>query len=160
MAGAKLKNCAQCGKIFPSLRGEKICRDCKIKEQELELKIMQYVRDHPGVSMKEVKEALGVSDKLMKRMVNEGMFSNVSISNDFLYPCVSCGRMIHTGTYCSDCLAKLRRETKKVAEALHIRIREDRKMNTIERLNAEAKREFEKENRHLTRVSFAKNGKK
>lgn len=156
----KLKNCIQCGKIFYPTRGEKLCRDCLQKEQDLEIQVMQYIRDNPNISAKEVMEATGASDKLIQKMAREGMFVNTASGNsiDFFYPCVGCGRPIRTGTYCTDCLARLRNETKKVAEAMHIRIREDKKMSTIERLNALAEREFEKENqvvkRHFSRGMY------
>ncbi len=147
----KMRNCSQCGKIFVPVRNEKICRDCTIKEKEKETEIIQYVRDNPGTSMKEVMEATGATDKMMKRMVQEGLFQNLNQAADFFYPCVNCGRPINKGTYCADCLSNLRRETKKVAEAMHIRIKEDAKMSTIDRLNALAEREFEKENKVVKR---------
>lgn len=147
----KLKNCVQCGRIFSPIRGEKICRDCKLKEEEIERVVIAYVRDNPGCSIKDAMEATGVSEKIVKRMVREGMFVNLSNSENFVYPCIGCGKPIRNGTYCADCLNKLRSETKKAAEAMHIRVREEKKMSTIERLNAAAKNEFERENRIVSR---------
>ena len=148
----KLKNCQQCGKIFRPVNREKICRDCMIKNEEKEREVLQYVRDNPGVTMKEAADATGVSDKFVKNMANQGLFANLTMSNDnFFYPCVKCGRPINRGTYCTDCLKDLRQETKKVAEQMHIRIKEDNKMSTIERLDALAEREFERENRVIKR---------
>ena len=95
--------------------------------------------------MREVMEQTGASDKMLKRMLNEGLFANITQSGDFFYPCVNCGRPINKGTYCSDCLANLRRETKKVAEAMNIRIKEKKGMSTIQKLDAEAEREYERE---------------
>ena len=147
----KLKNCQQCGKIFSPIRNEKICRDCMIKQEEQEFKILQYVRDNPGITMKDLAVAMSVPDKFIKRMASEGLFANVKLNESFFYPCVKCGRPINRGTYCTDCLKTLRRETKKVAEQMHIRIKEENNMSTIERLNALAEREFERENRVIKR---------
>ena len=150
-----LKNCSQCGRIFSPMRGETLCRDCRMKEEELERQVMSYVRDNPGVSIKEAVKATGVPEKIVQRMAREGMFVNNGLASNFLYPCTSCGRPISTGTYCTDCLKRLRNETRKAAEAMQIRVREDKKMSTIDRLNADAQREFDRENqvvkRHLSK---------
>ena len=146
----KLKNCAQCGKVFSPIRNEKICRDCTIKQEEKEREVLQYVRDNPGVSMKDAADAVGVSDKFVRQMASQGLFVNLKSAEDFFYPCVRCGRPISRGTYCTDCLKSLRQETKKAAETMHIRLKEE-KIGTIERLNKLAEREFEKENRVIKR---------
>ena len=156
LTGPKLRNCTKCGKVFTSLRGEKLCRECTDEAKEFEQKVVEYIRDNPGTSMKEVMEATGATDKMLKRMMQEGIFSNTGGGEDFMYPCVGCGRPIRTGTYCTDCLGRLRNQTKKAAESMQIRIKEDRKMSTIERLDALAEREFEKENRSANiRRNFA-----
>ena len=147
----KLKNCQICGKIFSPINREKICRDCTIKQEQKEREVLQYVRDNPGITMKEAADATGVSDKFIKQMANQGLFVNLANNENFFYPCVKCGRPINRGTYCTDCLKNLRQETKKVAEQLHIRISESNQMSTIERLDALAEREFERENRVIKR---------
>lgn len=147
----KLKNCSQCGKIFSPIRGEKLCRDCRMKEEEIERQVIHYVRDNPGASIKETMEATGVPEKVIKRMAREGMFVNVATSENFVYPCMGCGKPIRNGTYCADCLKRLRTETRKASEAMHIRVREEKRMSTIERLNASAQNEFERENKIISR---------
>ena len=147
----KLKNCAKCGRIFSPVRNEKLCRDCKIAEEEKEREVLQYVRENPGVSMAKAAEAVGVDEDFIKRMSREGFFVNAGLNENFFYPCVRCGRPIRTGTYCADCLKSLRQETKRAAEAMHIRAKETEKMSTIERLNKLAENEFERENRVIRR---------
>ncbi len=151
LRGQKLKNCAQCGKLFSPMRGERLCRDCLLKEQEFDMQVIQYVRDNPGVSMREVMEETGASDKRIKRMIQEGAFTNLDFGDDFFYPCSGCGRPIRNGAYCSDCLRRLRKETKRASEIMQIRVRENKQMSTIERLDALAEREFERDNRVLKR---------
>lgn len=145
----KLKNCANCGKMFVSSRGEKICRDCSIKEEEKELAVLDYVREHQGCVISEVMEAMGVTDRFIKNMISKGLFANVE-RTDLYYPCQSCGKPIRNGTYCSDCLSKLRNETKKMADQMSIKLGLSDKpisqMSTIERLNMQAEREFAREN--------------
>ena len=158
----KIKNCAQCGRIFAPLRNEVLCRDCRIKEEEKQQEVLEYVRDHQGSTIKEVMEALGVTDKFIKQMIKEGLFVNIE-REDFYYPCKVCGKPIRNGTYCSDCLSKLRNETKKMAEHMALKVTtkdgEKRKpisqMSTIEKLNAQAERELERENRSFSRGMYA-----
>lgn len=145
----KIRNCIKCGKIFAATNNEKICKDCVQKEKDFEESVITYIRENPGQSVKEVIKATGASEKLMKRMIQDGIFSNAAVNHveGATYPCMSCGRPITSGTYCTDCLNRLRSQTKKAAERMQIRIKEDPKMSTIERLNKLAEKEFERENR-------------
>ena len=159
----KLKNCTQCGKIFSSTRGETLCRDCTIKQEEKEREVLDFVREHQGCSIAEVVEAMGVTDKFVKNMINKGMFANVE-RTDFFYPCAACGKPIKNGTYCSDCLSRLRSETKKMADQMAVRMGIQQKpgepkkklseLSTIERLDLQAQRELEIENQKKSRRSM------
>ena len=157
----KLKNCANCGRAFVSTRNERLCRECLIEEREKETQILEYVRDNPGVDIKTVLEATGASEKLLQRMIREGLFVNIE-RGDFYYPCTACGRPIRTGTYCSDCLARLRKETQKAAAQLSVKVKTQKQienMSTIERLNTLAEKELEEEKggnvkRHMSRGMY------
>lgn len=147
-----LKNCVECGRIFSPMRGEKLCRDCRLKEEELERQVMSYVRDNPGVSIQEAARATGISEKIVKRMAREGMFVTQGFATNITYPCTRCGKPISSGTYCTDCLQALRNETKKVAASMQTKVKSDsKKMSTIDRLNAEATREVNRENEVVKR---------
>ena len=126
----KLRNCIQCGRVFLSADREELCGDCKIIYFELEDKVKAYVKDNK---------------KMIQRMAREGVFADMPMGENFTYPCASCGTPIKTGTYCTSCLTRLRQETKKVAERMNIRFRED--MPTVQRLDAMAQREFDQERR-------------
>ena len=145
----KIRNCIKCGKIFAAMNNEKVCKDCVQKEKDFEEHVVSYIRENPGKGVKEVMEATGASEKLMRRMIQDGIFSNAAINRveGATYPCMSCGRPITNGTYCTDCLSRLRNQTKKAAERMQIRIKEDPKMSTIERLDRLAEKEFERETR-------------
>ena len=149
----KMKNCIQCGRVFIAYdRGEDLCADCKILFQELEARVVDYVKENPKTTITEVSEATGVSKKLIQRMAREGIFVDVPMGENFTYPCQSCGKPIKSGTYCTSCLTRLRQETQRVAEAMKIRFRDD--VPTIERLNTKAQLEFEREQRD--RRTFSK----
>ena len=145
----KIRNCTKCGKIFAAMHGEKVCKDCVQKEKDFEESVITYIRENPGSSVKDVMHATGASEKMMRRMMQDGIFSNSSVQTETnpTYPCMSCGRPITSGTYCMDCLSRLRDQTKRAAERMQIRIKEDKSMSTIERLNKLAEKEFERENR-------------
>ena len=153
----KLKNCANCGRMFVATRGENLCRDCMIKEEEKEREVLDYVREHQGCPISDVMEAMGVTDKFIKGMISKGLFANVERS-DLYYPCQSCGKPIRNGTYCSDCLSRLRNETKKMADQMAIKLgisdKPISKMSTIEKLDAQAAREFAIENRAAKRSTY------
>ena len=152
----KLKNCANCGKMFVAMRTETLCRECKIIEEEKEREVLDYVRDHQGASIPEVTEAMGVTEKFIKNMINKGMFANIQRQN-MTYPCAACGKPIKHDTYCTDCLAKLRNETKKMADQLAVKVAASQginttskslsKMTTIEKLDVQAANELEAQNR-------------
>lgn len=141
----KMKNCIQCGRVFITQEREELCNECKARFHELEDIVKEYVKDHRGVSMTEVSEATGISKKLIQRMAREGVFADMPMGENFTYPCASCGTPIKSGTYCTSCLTRLRKETKKVAESMQIRFKED--MPTVKRLDAMAQREFDQEQR-------------
>lgn len=144
----KIKNCADCGKIFSPVRNETLCRDCLMKAEAKETEVLEYVRDHQGCSISEVMKVMGVTERFVKNMVNKGLFSNIERTNIF-YPCASCGKPIKNGTYCSDCLGKLRKETQKMAQEMAVKAgiasSLNSKLTTIEKLNLQAERELENE---------------
>lgn len=142
-----LKNCVKCGKIFVPVGPERYCADCRRKQEDQEREISRYVRDHPGVSIETAAEALDAPKRLVKRMAFQGKFS-AGTGKAFAHSCLNCGRTITQGTYCADCLEKLRNESKKLGALMELRSRrgERDKKTTIEKLNAKAQQEFEMEN--------------
>ena len=141
----KLRNCIQCGKVFLSKDREELCNDCKAEYYNLADIVKEFVKDHPGSNVNEVSAATTVSKKLIQRMMREGVFMDIPMGDNFMYACASCGKPIKTGTYCTSCLTRLRKETQQVAERMQIRVKEG--TSTIKRLDMMAQREFEKEQR-------------
>ena len=149
----KIKNCSNCGKIFAPLRNETLCRDCMREQEEKEIAVLDYVRENQGCLINEVMKAMGVTEKFIRNMINKGLFANID-RKDFYYPCAVCGKPIKNGTYCSDCLSKLRKETQKMAQEMAVRTglqsqaptKPAKDLTTIEKLNIQAEKEIEKEN--------------
>ncbi len=101
---AKVKNCPLCGQIYVET-GRKMCRDCYVRQEEMEGKVVAYVRDHPDATVGEVVEATGVEESVIRRMIREGRFESSNIQLD--YPCARCGKPIIKGKFCQDCLMRL-----------------------------------------------------
>ena len=138
-----LKNCAKCGKVFVPIGPEKYCTDCRREQEAKEREVANFVRENPGVSIDEAAKAVGASDRLVKRMALQGAFAQRG--KKFTHTCMNCGRTITQGTYCADCLEKLRNESKRAGELMKLRtkLEEREKKSTIEVLNEKAEHEVE-----------------
>ena len=130
MAKLNMKNCAHCHKIFLSVLGENVCPECRAYEMTLEEDVKEYVRDHPGITIRELIEGTGAPDRLIWRMIRQGQFENAS-GMEIQYPCGRCGKMITKGAYCDECAVKLKMEAKKFADSMKMRTRAAEKGTTI-----------------------------
>ena len=145
-----LRNCSVCGKVFIVQNDERVCRECLKKEEADRNRLMDYVRDNPGVSIKKAIADTGLPDRLVKRMVLEGMFTNESerIVTKASRVCAICGAPVGgTGIYCRACAARLQRETKQMSDQI-IDTKTQKKrgeLSVIDKLNAQAERELELE---------------
>lgn len=145
-----LKNCRVCGKVFIVQSDESLCRDCLQKEEAERNKVMDYVRDNPGVSIDKTIADTGVPDRLVKRMVLEGKFSSEGnyATTQSIRVCAICGAPIgSTGIYCRSCALKLQRKTKQMADQTVDPNTQKKhgELNTIDKLNAQIERELELE---------------
>ena len=113
-----IRNCARCKRIFVPASGEKICPDCRAEDLELEERVKAYVRDHPGITVNQLIEGSGAPRNLVWRMIQQGQFENSGLK-DAKYPCGSCGKIITRGTYCSECMSKLKQNAQKFAVAMN-----------------------------------------
>ena len=108
---AKLRNCSVCGKIFMS-NGEKICPNCVQNQQDMEMTVIEYVRDHPKCKIPEIMEETGAAESLIRRLIEEGRFVQVGVN--LSYPCQKCGKPIIAGKYCEECLAEMQENLQSV----------------------------------------------
>ena len=79
--------------------------------------VVDYIREHQGATSNEVSEALGVSNRFLRKMAKKGLFFGED-NRKTKYPCANCGTLITKGVYCNDCLVYLRHEVKKRSEHL------------------------------------------
>lgn len=117
MAKLNIKNCVRCNKIFVPVGKEKLCADCRAADLEMEERVKSYVRDHPGITVNQLIEGSGAPAKLVWRMIQQGQFENSGLK-DASYPCGNCGKIITRGTYCSECMGKLKSKAQKFAAAM------------------------------------------
>ena len=110
---AKLRNCSMCGKIFMS-NGEKICPNCVQAQADMEVVVVDYVRDHPKCKIPEIMEETGAPESLIRRLIDEGRF--VQLGVNLSYPCQKCGKPIITGKYCEDCLNEMQENLQSVQQ--------------------------------------------
>ena len=126
MSKLNVRNCLYCRKIFMPVLDEKICPECRSKEMEMEEQVRSYVRDHPGITVKELIDGTGAPSRLVWRMIQQGQFENSGL-RDAKYPCGNCGKLITKGVYCYECAGKLRLDAQKFAKAMDSKKRAEEK---------------------------------
>lgn len=107
MAG-KMKNCPMCGKLFLATNTMRVCRDCLDKEHELEVNVVNYVRQHPDCTIPEIVKEVEAPEKMIRRLIKEGRFVEAGVK--FTYPCEKCGAPINAGRLCKKCEDSLKAE--------------------------------------------------
>ena len=100
-----LKNCKRCGKLFLRVSRD-ICPDCFKQEEEDFEKVKKYLDDHPKAKIIEVSTETGVSQKQIKKFIEEGRLM-ASKYEAISVECRSCGAEITAGKYCEKCQEKL-----------------------------------------------------
>lgn len=102
---AELKNCPQCGRLFPYM-GKRICRKCQELEEDQYMLVRRYVRDNPGSGIFEVSEETGVEKEKIINFLREGRLESRGLKSSG-YSCKGCGKNISEGIYCSKCNSQL-----------------------------------------------------
>lgn len=117
---AKLAYCEQCGKLFSSMRGEKLCPECDAIDRAAKDKMKEYMRDNPKATLREAAEATGAPADSVKRLSMEVISSKLNSNRkvEAAHPCANCGTMIKTGTYCPACAAELQKKAQQSAAAM------------------------------------------
>ena len=69
-----LANCKECGKVYmQNLAG--LCPDCYKVQEDKELQVAHYLQDHGQASISEIREATGVSETTILKMLRKGRIS-------------------------------------------------------------------------------------
>lgn len=112
------KTCILCGQHFyTENEDQEYCPACENSAVRKEHEIIEYLREHPGISILEVSMYTKLSKQTLIRMAHEGRFKGIPLSKDFGYPCATCGKLINFGTYCPDCFSGLKKDAKNAKNA-------------------------------------------
>lgn len=110
-----LDNCPRCGKLFARTFRD-VCHNCYVELEKDYQRTADYLREHRGITIHELSEAVGVSIRQITRWIREGRISLYNAPN-LSYPCEVCGILIREGTMCDACRKRLAKEVKRVQEA-------------------------------------------
>jgi len=106
-----IKNCSQCGKVFHGSNSN-LCPECAEKDEENFLKVRNFIKDNPKVSVEVVVEATGVSEERIRDYLQRGRLDIANLSGPAL-ECQRCGKPIYNGKYCVVCQAEISNTFKK-----------------------------------------------
>jgi hypothetical protein len=79
-----------------------ICASCAEKKEGDYLKVREFVKDHPKVSIEVVAEATGVPETKVRQFLREGLIEAADLEGSPL-TCQRCGKPIMRGAYCAIC---------------------------------------------------------
>lgn len=98
-----LANCSECGKLYLE-NPHRLCPACLERQDEEEKLIAEYLRTIDKASLQEIRQATGVREKTINRMLKQGrLYGNFTVE----YPCEMCGTIITEGRVCRHCLQSL-----------------------------------------------------
>lgn len=112
--------CEKCGgvMVFKGL-GEYQCEECGVLAYDDYGKVRGYIEEHRGATAVQIEEAIGVSQKTIRRLLKDGRLEVAEGSKMFLR-CELCGKDIRSGQYCPECEVKMHRSLEaKQRETLH-----------------------------------------
>lgn len=102
----ELMNCRSCKRLFNYITGDRLCPACKKALEDKFEEVKYYIEDNPGKSVQQVAEACETTVQQIKVWVRE---ERLSFTSDSLVglECERCGRMVHSGRFCSKCAGNL-----------------------------------------------------
>ena len=109
-----LANCSICGRLYNRTPRE-MCPNCMREEEETFERVRQYIKTNGQATMKEICEALEISEDRLIRFLKDGRLMSSSTLN---FPCEGCGKPIQTGRYCDGCRRNLKSSMSKAITSL------------------------------------------
>jgi len=109
MAG--LRNCKRCGRLFV-YNGDPYCSKCLEEDEEIFVKVREYIEEHPKTTTFEVAEALDVPVEKILHFLRQGKLELSGENVNIILGCERCGKPITTGRYCAECALTMEREFK------------------------------------------------
>lgn len=74
----QLYTCVHCKKIFQSRIKRKVCSECSKKEDEMFLKIKEYLKQYPNSNAMQIAEGLEINVMSVLYFIDEGRLSIVN----------------------------------------------------------------------------------
>ena len=101
--------CTECGgvMVFKGV-GEYHCERCGFVDYDDYGKVRLYIEENKGATAAEIESAVGVSQRVVRRLLKDGRIEIAEGSNVFLR-CELCGKPIRSGQYCPECEIKVHR---------------------------------------------------
>ncbi len=113
---ADIKNCSNCGRMFQSVAGVKLCGRCRTSDDDIFKVVREYIYDNPGATIPEVSEATEVAEDKILKFLREG---KLEIKGDgMLLDCEKCGASISSGRFCDACTREMTNSFKNVAKSM------------------------------------------
>lgn len=105
----ELSNCPNCDSLFVKNNFREVCDSCYKEEEAKFDKVYQFIRkrDNRTATMKQVVAATEVEETLIIRFIKSGRLRIAQFPNLGI-PCEKCGKAIHEGKLCTDCIKSLR----------------------------------------------------
>lgn len=103
------RTCKQCEgvMVFKGV-GEYHCEDCGYVDYDDYGKVRLYIESHKGATAAEIENAIGVSQRSIRKMLKESRIEIAEGSKAFLH-CEVCGQNIRSGRFCYECEVKVHR---------------------------------------------------
>lgn len=101
--------CKQCGgvMIFKGV-GEYHCEECNYVDYDDYGKVRLYIEEHKGATAAEIENAIGVSQRSIRKMLKESRIEVAEGSRVYLH-CEVCNKNIRSGRFCYECEIKVHR---------------------------------------------------
>ncbi len=103
------RTCKDCGGVMVYKGvGEYQCELCGDIDYDDYGKVRLYIEQHKGATAAEIENAVGVSQRSIRRMLRESRIEIAEGSKIFLH-CEICGANIRSGRFCHECEFKVHR---------------------------------------------------
>jgi len=79
-----------------------ICSTCAEEKEKEYLRVREFVKDHPKVSIEVVAEATGVTEAHVRQFLREGLIEAADLDGSPI-TCQRCSKPISRGVYCPIC---------------------------------------------------------
>ena len=102
--------CTNCGgvMVFKGV-GEYHCENCGEVAYDDYGKVRLYIEGHRGATAAQIENAIGVSQRTIRKLLKEGRLEVAENSKTFLR-CEVCGKSIRSGQYCPECEINVHRK--------------------------------------------------